>query len=119
MSKVQSPKSEDAENRSPISAQDRSAYIGHWTLDVGLSVSDLRKSFTTPAGERVDVLKSISFTVNAGEAIAIVGASGAGKSTLFHLLGGLDASDHGNINVGGFPLERASLHGLSRFRNRQ
>ncbi len=119
MSKVQSPMSENREVDPASYAQDRKGDLGPWTLDVGLTVTDLRKSFHTPAGERVDVLKSVSFGVKAGEAIAIVGASGAGKSTLLHLLGGLDTPDHGVINAGEFSIERANAKQLSRFRNRQ
>ena len=64
-----------------------------------ISVVDLRKSFTAPNGERIDVLRGVSFEANAGESIAITGASGSGKSTLLHLLGGLETADHGTITL--------------------
>ena len=63
-----------------------------------INVIDLRKSFVAPNGQRIDVLRGISFTANAGESIAITGASGSGKSTLLHLLGGLETPDHGTID---------------------
>jgi lipoprotein-releasing system ATP-binding protein len=66
-----------------------------------ISVVDLRKSFTAPNGERLDVLRGVTFAANAGETIAITGASGSGKSTLLHLLGGLETPDHGTINLDG------------------
>ena len=66
-----------------------------------MSVVDLRKSFVAPNGERIEVLRGVTFSANSGESIAITGASGSGKSTLLHLLGGLEAPDHGNITLDG------------------
>ena len=66
-----------------------------------LQVVDLRKSFTAPNGERIDVLRGISFDVKAGECVAITGASGSGKSTLLHLIGGLEEPDHGSLTAFG------------------
>ncbi|HEX5604587.1 MAG TPA: ABC transporter ATP-binding protein [Pyrinomonadaceae bacterium] len=66
-----------------------------------MSVVDLRKSFVAPNGERIEVLRGVTFAANAGESIAITGASGSGKSTLLHLLGGLESPDHGAISRDG------------------
>ena len=83
-----------------------------------LRVVDLRKSFASPAGERVDVLRGVTFDVKAGESVAITGASGSGKSTLLHLLGGLDAPDHGSISFAGTELGRLEGDALAAFRQR-
>lgn len=66
-----------------------------------ISVIDLRKSFIAPNGERLEVLRGVTFSAEPGESIAITGLSGSGKSTLLHLLGGLEQADHGTIELGG------------------
>ncbi|MCU1267045.1 MAG: lolD 3 [Acidobacteria bacterium] len=62
-----------------------------------LRVTNLRKAFRSPAGQSIAVLSDVSFSVAAGETVAIMGVSGAGKSTLLNLLGGLEIGDGGTI----------------------
>jgi putative ABC transport system ATP-binding protein len=65
----------------------------------------------------ITILNDVSFTVEAGESIAIVGASGSGKSTLLGLLAGLDVPSSGKVMLGGIDLfdldedDRAKLRG--------
>ena len=61
---------------------------------------DLRKTYRVG---KIDVpaLRGISFSVQRGEFVSIVGPSGSGKSTLFYLLGGLTQADSGRVVVDG------------------
>ncbi|HEX5883711.1 MAG TPA: ABC transporter ATP-binding protein [Pyrinomonadaceae bacterium] len=80
-----------------------------------ISVVDLRKSFIAPNGERIEVLRGVTFTANAGDSIAITGASGSGKSTLLHLLGGLETADHGTITLDGTGQRRQQIGFVFQF----
>src|SRR5918997_482727 len=80
-----------------------------------ISVVDLRKSFVAPNGERLEVLRGVTFSANAGETIAITGASGSGKSTLLHLLGGLETADHGTITFDGTNHRRQQIGFIFQF----
>jgi lipoprotein-releasing system ATP-binding protein len=87
--------------------------------DFGLDVVDLRKSFVAPTGDRIEVLRSASFSAKHGEVIAITGPSGSGKSTLLHLLGGLEAADHGTISFDGLDVTNLSPRKLASLRRQQ
>jgi lipoprotein-releasing system ATP-binding protein len=80
-----------------------------------ISVVDLRKSFTAPNGERIEVLRGVTFTAKPGDSIAITGASGSGKSTLLHLLGGLETADHGTITFDGTNSARRQIGFVFQF----
>ena len=66
---------------------------------------------------KVMALRGISFTVNPGEFVAIVGPSGSGKSTLFYLLGGLTRATSGRVVIDG--VDFASLNDAERTRLRK
>lgn len=67
-----------------------------------LTIEHICKSFAT--SQRRSVLQDVSFSVAAGEYIAIMGESGAGKSTLLNLIAGLDTPDTGRIRLSGSDL---------------
>lgn len=66
-----------------------------------------------------DVLRDVSFEMNSGEMMAIVGSSGSGKSTLLHVLGGLDTPTSGEVIFKGQPLNMLSAAAKSDLRNRE
>jgi putative ABC transport system ATP-binding protein len=82
-----------------------------------VEVKQVSKEFQQ--GETViPVLKNLSFAVEAGETVAIVGQSGSGKSTLLSMLAGLDHPSQGEIIVDGQDLGRLNQNELTRFRGR-
>jgi lipoprotein-releasing system ATP-binding protein len=87
-------------------------------LNLELKAHDLQKSFQSPAGGRLEVLRGLSFSAGAGEMLAIMGASGAGKSTLLHVLGGLEEADGGRVELSEFEVTRARASELAEYRNR-
>ena len=68
---------------------------------------------------QVKALDDVSFTVNKGEFVAIVGASGSGKSTLLHLLGGVDRPTSGRVYIDDKDIYNYSDDELAIFRRRQ
>ncbi|WP_026375040.1 lipoprotein-releasing ABC transporter ATP-binding protein LolD [Aestuariibacter salexigens] len=81
-----------------------------------LTCSGLSKSYQDEANQ-IDVLKNVSFSINEGEQLAIVGSSGSGKSTLLHLLGALDSPTSGNASFQGKDIFSLSEKEKARFRN--
>ena len=68
---------------------------------------------------QVKALDDVSFTVEKGEFVAIVGPSGSGKSTLLHILGGVDRPTSGQVILDGNAMYQLDEDGLAIFRRRQ
>ena len=83
-----------------------------------LNVRDCSRIYGSGALQ-VKALDHVSFTVNKGEFVAIVGPSGSGKSTLMHLLGGVDRPNQGQIIVDGTEITALKEEKLAVFRRRQ
>ena len=83
-----------------------------------LKVENLTKTYGS--GENlVHAVDDVSFSVEKGEFVAIVGASGSGKSTLIHLIGGVDRPTSGKIFVDGNDISKMNDDKLAVFRRRQ
>ena len=82
-----------------------------------LCVKDLTRVYGI-GDNAINALDNVSFTVNKGEFIAIVGTSGSGKSTLLQLLGGLDHATSGEVRYGDFNILSFNDNKLSAFRRK-
>jgi putative ABC transport system ATP-binding protein len=69
------------------------------------------------AGERIDILRDVSFTIQRGSWVALTGPSGSGKSTLLGILAGIDTVNSGTLIVDGTDITTLNETALARFRN--
>lgn len=82
-----------------------------------LRVNQLRKVYTTRfSGQKVEALKNVSFAVEEGEYIAIMGESGSGKTTLLNILASLDKPTSGEVLLEGKDITRIKERDISAFR---
>lgn len=77
---------------------------------------NLTKTYN-PGPNEIRALDDVSFDIQEGEFVAIIGSSGSGKSTLMNMLGGLDKPSAGTVRIGAAALSRMSGKQLAKFRN--
>ena len=83
-----------------------------------LKVENLNKTYGKGENQ-VKAVDNISFSVEKGEFVAIIGASGSGKSTLLHLIGGVDRPTSGKVFIDGKDIYTLNDDNLAIFRRRQ
>lgn len=81
-----------------------------------IECKNLYKSYNN-SGITTEVLKNISFRINSGEYVAIMGPSGSGKSTLMHILGALDTPTSGQYFLDGQDVSQLTSNDLANIRN--
>ena len=86
--------------------------------DALLQVKNLKKVFRSGNSDLV-LFENLSFAVQPGEMLAIVGESGAGKSTLLHILGVLDSASEGDVYFAQVELAKLSEDAAAEFRSRE
>ncbi len=80
-----------------------------------IDLKNISKSYMR-GGSRVSVLEKISFQIQRGDFLALMGPSGSGKSTLLNLIGGIDRPDEGSILVNSIDITKLSESELSKWR---
>ena len=82
-----------------------------------LKVNDLKKTYTSRmGGSQVQALKGVTFNVERGEYVAIMGESGSGKTTLLNILAALDKPTSGAVELDGKPLASIKERAMAAFR---
>lgn len=82
-----------------------------------LEVSGLKKTYTTRfGGNKVEALKKVSFSVEEGEYVAIMGESGSGKTTLLNILAALDKPTGGVVKLDGWDFSKIRESAVAAFR---
>src|SRR6204780_2027003 len=87
-------------------------------MNAFIEAVELRKTYHVGKIE-VHALRGISFSIQKGEFVSVVGPSGSGKSTLFYLLGGLARADSGRVIVDGDDFAQLSDPERTRMRKRK
>ncbi len=83
-----------------------------------IGMRDIEKTYSV-GEEKVRALRGVTFTIDRGEYVAIMGPSGSGKSTLMNLIGCLDTPTGGEYLLNGTPVQTMTDDELARIRNRE
>ncbi len=83
-----------------------------------LKIANLQRTFQV-GSEQVHALKGVSFDVEQGEFVSIMGSSGSGKSTLLNILGCLDTPTAGEYSIDSNPVSKLTKDELATLRNRK
>lgn len=83
-----------------------------------IKIEDIRRNFVV-GSEIVHALRGVSFDINKGEFVSIMGTSGSGKSTMLNILGCLDKPTSGEYYIDGIAVSKLSKDKLSHIRNRK
>ena len=89
-----------------------------FTMTTAIKVNDLRKVYRM-GDQEVHALAGVSFDIQAGEMVAIIGSSGSGKSTLMNILGCLDKPSSGQYFLDGEDVSKLGSNRLARIRNQK
>src|SRR5687767_12284402 len=81
-----------------------------------LAVTDLKKSFVSPEGQRVEIVSVPAFSIAGGEQVALRGESGSGKTTFLNLIAGILAADSGRVALDGIAMTALSEPKRDRLR---
>jgi putative ABC transport system ATP-binding protein len=81
-----------------------------------IKVNDLVKEFELE-GETVAAVNGVSFAIQSGEIVSIIGPSGSGKSTLLGIIGGLDSPTSGSVAIDGVEISNMNERDLTNIRN--
>ena len=83
-----------------------------------LYAENICKTFSS-GNETLHILNNVQLSLDAGQTMSITGESGSGKSTLLHILGGLDTTDSGEVNIDGVDITKLDETSLSELRNKK
>src|SRR5947209_4377264 len=86
------------------------------STEIALKVENLSKVYVSSMGKVVS-LRNVSFSVNKGEFVSVVGPSGSGKSTLLNMLGALDRPSSGKVFINGINIFSLNDSQIATMRN--